>query len=93
MTVSLVSQAKNGLYFRNLPEGKQTIVPREVQQQKNKQGLIWTVTELSINNQSSLKDALLGSHFNMESILPLEQPLTELVLPIQILTMQLKTEE
>lgn len=29
----------------------------------------------------------------MESILPLEQPLTELVLPIQILTMQLKTEE
>lgn len=47
MIVSLVSQAKNGLYFSSLPEGKQTTASYEVQQQKNKQVIILTVTKLS----------------------------------------------
>lgn len=46
MIVSLVSQAKNGLYFSSLPEEKQTTVSCDVQQQ-DKQVLIWTVTKLS----------------------------------------------
>lgn len=91
MTVSLVSQAKNVFYFSSLPEGKQTTsATTEEQASAN---LNSHKAELSINNQSFLKDALLVSHFNMESISPFEQHLTDLASSITILIIQLKMEK